>query len=99
MSLTNYNAIEAANLSMGQGGFKSITNTLDHATSVEGITRWTGIMIVKGGGGNNIELKSNVGDDLTILNGATVDDLVGSVISGDFHTVNAGGNHIMAFKG
>jgi hypothetical protein len=99
MSLTNYNAIEAANLSMGQGGFKSITNTAPHTASAEGITRWTAIMIVRSGGGSNIELKSNVGDDLTILNGVAIDDLVGTVISGDFHTVNAGGNHIMAFKG
>jgi len=99
MSLTNYNAIEAANLSMGQGGFKSINNTAPHTASAEGITRWTAIMIMRGGGGNNIELESNSGDDLTITTGSTVDDLVGSVISGDFHTVTAGGNHIMAFKG
>ena len=98
MSFLNYNSQEASNLSLAQGGFKSIGNTSDHPADAEGIKRWTGIIILDANGGLDIVLNSNIGDDLTIPS-ANVTDLVGTIISGDFYQVNSGAHHIMAFKG
>ena len=96
MGILNYNPQEASNLSLGQGGFDVFSDSVNHA--ITGANRWVSVFIADGGGTNDIVLTSNVGDDLTIDSSA-VPDLVGTIVNGDFNTVNAGGSQLICYKG
>jgi hypothetical protein len=99
MSFINYDPDEAANLALGQGGFEFFTDSTTHEASASNTKRWVSIMILQeSAGSGDIELISNVGDDLTITS-SWVSDLVGTVINGDFKSVNANGHDVLCFKG
>ena len=97
--LSKYTGVEAANLFLGQGGFDFMTGTGDVIPDTAIFKRWVGILILQESNtADDIELTTEVGDNLTI-DGGWVADLVGTVIYGPYSKINPGSHDIIAYRG